>query len=193
MARLQTWLEIASTLRDMLRDLRRWARSLKHDIGALWLAARNSLTPWYAKAVAGGVAAYALSPIDLIPDFIPVLGYLDDLILVPLGIALAVRLIPPPLFNEFREAATLRSKHPASKLAVVVVISVWVISLAATAWWVWPLVCERAGAWRDQCSSVRADNGPPPVDECADHRARRICSSMHRPDTHAAAYRARSR
>lgn len=130
----------------MLGNLKRWARTLKRDIIALWLAARDFRTPWYAKAIAGGIAAYALSPIDLIPDFIPVLGYLDDLILVPLGIALAVRLIPPSLFDEFRAAATLRSERPASKFAVLVVIAVWVMTLAATAWWAWPLVSKLAGA-----------------------------------------------
>ncbi|MBA3895956.1 MAG: DUF1232 domain-containing protein [Sphingomonadaceae bacterium] len=129
----------------MLGNLRRWAQTLKRDIIALWLAARDFRTPWYAKAVAGSVAAYALSPIDLIPDFIPILGYLDDLILVPLGIALAVRLIPPPLLDEFRAAATLRSERPASTLTVVVVITVWAITLAATAWWALPLVSKLAG------------------------------------------------
>ncbi len=77
-----------------LQDLKAWARRIKRDVVALWLAARDSRVPVAAKVVAGIVAAYALSPIDLIPDFIPILGYLDDLILVPLGIALAVRMIP---------------------------------------------------------------------------------------------------
>ncbi|MDQ2893415.1 MAG: YkvA family protein [Pseudomonadota bacterium] len=105
---------------------------------ALWLAARDPRTPWYAKAVAGAVAAYALSPIDLIPDFIPVFGYLDDVILVPLGIALAVRLIPPPLMEEYRAAATLRSERPASKLAIIVIIAVWAVALTIAAWLAWP-------------------------------------------------------
>lgn len=69
----------------MLHRIREWARAIKRDVHALWLAARDPRTPWYAKALAMGVAAYALSPIDLIPDFIPVLGYLDDAILVPLA------------------------------------------------------------------------------------------------------------
>ena len=72
---------------------------------ALWIAARDRRTPWYAKLLAGAVVAYALSPIDLIPDFVPVLGYLDDLILLPLGILLAVRLVPKPLMQEYRSAA----------------------------------------------------------------------------------------
>lgn len=130
----------------MLAKLKQWARTLKRDIIALWLAARDFRTPWYAKVVAGGVAAYALSPIDLIPDFIPVLGYLDDLILVPLGIALAVRLIPPKLLYDFRAAATLRSERPASKIAVAAIIAVWVMALAAAAWWGWPLVAKLESA-----------------------------------------------
>lgn len=122
----------------MREGIKHWARTLKRDVIALWLAARDPRTPWYAKAVAGVVAAYALSPIDLIPDFIPVLGYLDDLILVPLGIALAVRLIPTPLLGEFRAAATLRTERPASKVAVAVIIAAWGVSLAVATWWAWP-------------------------------------------------------
>ena len=89
----------------MLARLKDWARSIKRDVIALFLAARDPRTPWYAKVAAGLVAAYALSPIDLIPDFIPVLGYLDDLILVPIGIWVVVRLIPADLMREFRADA----------------------------------------------------------------------------------------
>lgn len=129
----------------MLGKLKRWARTLKRDVIALWLAARDRRTPWYAKMVAGAVAAYALSPIDLIPDFIPILGYLDDLILVPLGIALAVRLIPPTLLEECRAAATLRSERPASKRAVIAIVAVWIAALAASAWWARPFVSTLVG------------------------------------------------
>ena len=86
----------------MLEPLKRWARALKRDVIALWLAARDPRVPLAAKLVAGAVAAYALSPIDLIPDFIPVLGYLDDLLIVPAGIWLALRLIPAELMAELR-------------------------------------------------------------------------------------------
>ena len=96
---------------DAVASLKTWAKNVKRDVVALWLAARHSRVPWYAKAVAGAVAVYALSPIDLIPDFIPVLGYLDDLIVVPLGILLAVWLIPDPLMREFR-AEALRRERP---------------------------------------------------------------------------------
>lgn len=87
----------------------RWARAIERDVVALWIAARDRRTPILAKLVAGAVAAYALSPIDLIPDFVPVLGYLDDLVIVPLGILLAVRLVPAALMQEFRERAAARS------------------------------------------------------------------------------------
>ena len=97
--------------------LRAWARELKCDVHALYLAARDPRVPWYAKAVALGVAGYALSPIDLIPDFIPVIGHLDDLIIVPLGIWLAVRLIPADVLEEHRVAARENGKRPVPKSA----------------------------------------------------------------------------
>lgn len=117
--------------------LRRWGRALKRDIVALWLAARDPRTPWYAKALAGLVVAYALSPIDLIPDFIPIIGYLDDLILVPLGIALAVRLIPPALLAECRAAADLRTRLPASRIAGGLIIAAWLSIAVGCGWWAW--------------------------------------------------------
>ncbi|NTS32253.1 DUF1232 domain-containing protein [Phyllobacterium sp. BT25] len=92
----------------MLADVKLWARRIKRDIVALWIAARDPRTPLLAKFVAGAVAAYALSPIDLIPDFIPVLGYLNDLLIVPAGILIAVALIPPALMEEFHDDATGR-------------------------------------------------------------------------------------
>jgi uncharacterized membrane protein YkvA (DUF1232 family) len=85
------------------------AAEIKHDVRALYLAARDPRVPWYAKAVAVAVAAYAISPIDLIPDFIPILGYLDDLVIVPLGIVLAVKLVPAELMSEFRAAEDERA------------------------------------------------------------------------------------
>ncbi|MFK0330513.1 YkvA family protein [Rhizobium sp. NPDC090275] len=102
-----------------------WAKSLKRDIVALWLAARDKRVPWYAKAVAGGVAAYALSPIDLIPDFIPVLGYLDDLLIVPLGIMLAVRLIPFNVMADLRVDAAARIERPSSRAGLIVILAIW--------------------------------------------------------------------
>lgn len=98
-----------------IANAKSWARTIKRDVVALWLAARDRRVPWYAKAAAGAVAAYALSPIDLIPDFIPVLGYLDDLVIVPLGIVFAVRLIPSDLMAELRKQAAERETRPISR------------------------------------------------------------------------------
>lgn len=120
----------------MIDALKAWARTLKRDIVALWLAARDSRTPLLAKIVAGCVAAYALSPVDLIPDFIPVLGYLDDLLLVPAGLWLAIRLIPPPLMAEFRERASAQSR-PVSRVTAVIVVVVWLLSAALIGSLIW--------------------------------------------------------
>lgn len=119
--------------------IRAWARSLKRDAAALWLAARDPRVPWYAKVLAGMVAAYAFSPIDLIPDFIPVLGLLDDLILVPAGIWLVIRLIPPELFAQLRERAEDLSQRPVSRGGAAAVIALWIAACTAAAWLAWPL------------------------------------------------------
>lgn len=113
--------------------LRRWAKGIKRDIYALWLAARDKRTPWYAKLIALLVAGYAISPIDLIPDFIPVLGYLDDVIIVPLGIMLAVRLIPKPLMAELREKAQQRVDNPTGHMAAAMIILLWLLCLGLLA------------------------------------------------------------
>jgi len=116
---------------DRLKD---WARSLTREVHAVYLAARDPRTPWYAKALAVCVAGYALSPIDLIPDFIPVIGYLDDLLIVPLGILAVVKLIPPDVMAESRAAAALAAEQPVSRTAAVVVALIWAASLALTGW-----------------------------------------------------------
>ena len=118
----------------MLESAKAWAKRLKRDVVALWLAARDSRTPLAAKLVAGAVAAYALSPIDLIPDFIPVLGYLDDLLLVPAGIWLAVRLVPPPLMAELRAEAERRDR-PLSRGGAAAVVAIWLALTAFAGWW----------------------------------------------------------
>ncbi len=115
----------------MLARLRQLARALKRDVVALWLAARDPRVPLLAKAVAAFVAAYALSPIDLIPDAIPVLGHLDDLVLVPLGIMLAVRLVPTGLMDEFRRRAADRAERPVSRAAAIVIVALWLLAVAA--------------------------------------------------------------
>ena len=107
---------------------KQWARSIKRDVIAIWLAAKDSRTPWTARILATCVAAYALSPIDLIPDFVPVLGYLDDLLIVPLGILAVVKLIPPPLMAEHRAAATLVAAKPVSRVGLALVILLWLLA-----------------------------------------------------------------
>ncbi|MBU2359126.1 MAG: DUF1232 domain-containing protein [Alphaproteobacteria bacterium] len=118
-----------------LQRLREWARLIKRDVVALYIAARDPRVPWLAKTVAALVAAYALSPIDLIPDFIPVIGYLDDIILVPLGILLAVKLVPDDLMVGFRTEADLRVAKPISRSGAISVIVIWLAAAALAALW----------------------------------------------------------
>jgi len=115
----------------VVQSLKNRARLLKRDVYALSLAVRDPRTPWYARALAAGVVAYALSPLDLIPDFIPVVGYLDDLILVPIGIALAIKMIPQPIMQECRERAEAGGGPPISRVGAAFMIAVW---LAAALW-----------------------------------------------------------
>lgn len=103
------------------------AARIKSEIHALYLAARDPRTPWYAKLVVAGVVTYALSPIDLIPDFIPVLGHLDDLLLIPLGIILAVKLIPKSILDDCRARAKELGKLPTSRAAGVAIIIIWAV------------------------------------------------------------------
>lgn len=121
----------------MIERLRAWARGLKRDVMALWLAARDPRVPMLAKLLAGLVAAYALSPIDLIPDFIPVLGYLDDLLIVPAGIWLAVRLIPADVLADLRKTA-LERQRPVSMGGLLIVVIVW-LALLWAAWQLWTM------------------------------------------------------
>src|SRR3954452_18520174 len=121
---------------SLFQRLQQWARALKRDTVALYLAARDPRVPWYAKAMAACVAAYALSPIDLIPDFIPVLGYLDDLLLLPLGILLAARLVPPAIMAELRAEADARhAARPVSWTGAAAIGVVWAVSLLAAGYW----------------------------------------------------------
>ena len=111
--------------------LKAWARLIMR---ALYLASRDPRVPWYAKAMAAAVAGYALSPIDLIPDFIPVLGYLDELILLPLGVALVIRLIPPEVMAEHRNLAAAAQQRPVSRGAAVMIACIWIASIALCGW-----------------------------------------------------------
>lgn len=113
----------------ILEHWKEQARLLKAELYALYLAYKDPRVPWYARLVAACVVGYAFSPIDLIPDPIPVLGYLDDLILIPLGIALAVRLIPPGVLDECRVKAreVIRQGKPTNWLAAGVIVAIWLL------------------------------------------------------------------
>ena len=115
----------------MLAKWKNTARAIRRDTYALYLACRDPRVPWYAKALAGAVLAYALSPIDLIPDFIPVIGYLDDLLIIPAGLALVRRMIPVEVLAEHRETAALRldARAPGSMTGAVAVVTVWLLML----------------------------------------------------------------
>lgn len=115
--------------RKFITRAKQWAGTIKRDVRAIWFAGRDPRTPWLAKALALAVAAYAISPIDLIPDFIPIIGYLDDLIIVPLGIILVIRLIPPELMTEYRITAMASAERPVSRIAAVIIVAVWVVCL----------------------------------------------------------------
>ena len=121
----------------LLTELKRRARRLKAETFALYLAARHPATPWYAKLLVAGVAAYAFSPIDLIPDFVPILGYVDDLILVPMGIALALKMVPPSVMAECRARAQEAMGHgkPLSRVAGAVIVMIWVALAGVCTMW----------------------------------------------------------
>jgi uncharacterized membrane protein YkvA (DUF1232 family) len=118
-----------------IMNLEKWkekARSLKREVYTLFLAYQDPRVPWYAKGFSALVVGYAFSPIDLIPDFVPVLGYLDDLVLVPLGIALAIKMIPEDVLNECRERSDelMRQGKPVNKTAGVIIVILWVLLIA---------------------------------------------------------------
>ena len=119
----------------MARFLEPWkrrARQLKLEVYAIYIAYRDPRVPWYARLFAAGVVAYAFSPIDLIPDPIPILGYLDDLILIPLGVALALKMIPAEVMAESREKAKdiIRQGKPVNRAPAIVIITIWLLSAA---------------------------------------------------------------
>jgi uncharacterized membrane protein YkvA (DUF1232 family) len=116
--------------------LRFWARLVLRDGLALYIAARHPRTPWFAKLFALLVAAYARSPIDLIPDAIPVLGLLDEVILLPIAIALIARLIPADVMAESRTSAQRMVERPRSKAGAAIIIGIWVLGAGALLWWV---------------------------------------------------------
>jgi uncharacterized membrane protein YkvA (DUF1232 family) len=110
-------------------------KALKREVGALYLAMRDPRVPWYAKAMALVVVGYALSPIDLIPDFIPILGYMDDLVLVPLGILAVKALIPRGLLDEFRDRSSELDGRSYGRVAAAIIVIMWIgLAVAGAAW-----------------------------------------------------------
>lgn len=121
----------------LLEEFKQRARRLKTETLALYLAARHPETPWYAKLFVAGIVAYAFSPVDLIPDFVPILGYLDDLILIPLGIIVAIKIIPPTILAECRAKAqqSMVQGKPVSRVAGAVIVVIWVtLATLCTLW-----------------------------------------------------------
>lgn len=128
-----------SVLSRFKTRLQGWARTLKRDVMTLWFCTRHPDTPWWLRVLVLSIVAYALSPIDLIPDFIPLLGYLDDLILLPLGIWLAVRLMPPDVLAACRAQALAWEKQhdrrPTSLAGATTVLLIWLVGAAAIVYW----------------------------------------------------------
>ncbi len=126
---------------SLLSSARAWARRLKREGLTLWFARSHPLTPWYAKALGAFVVAYALSPIDLIPDFIPVLGFVDDVLLLPALIWLTIRLLPEQVLAESRAQAdrwlASSATRPRSMAGAVVIAVLWLVAAAAGGWWAW--------------------------------------------------------
>jgi uncharacterized membrane protein YkvA (DUF1232 family) len=129
-----------------LEKIKQRARELKRDVTALWFAYKDKRTPWYAKVFAIVVVAYAVSPIDLIPDFIPVIGYLDDLILIPLGITLALKMIPAEVMADARKQADnhLLTNKSIGWVAAAIVIIIWVVILASIGVAIWKAVAHKS-------------------------------------------------
>ncbi len=119
----------------IIASLRKWAKRLKQQTLVVYFAARDKRTPWFVRLIALFVAAYALSPIDLIPDFIPVLGYLDDLVLIPLGLALVVRLTPAEVLLSARQKAEAASNRPVSRGMAAAIVVIWLVALGWLGWW----------------------------------------------------------
>lgn len=118
---------------------KRASHRLRRDAHLLWIAARDPRTPLAAKLVGGAVAAYALSPIDLIPDFVPVIGLLDELIIVPLGLWLASRLIPAPLLDIYRAEADAAAERPVSRMGALIIVAIWILIAGVIALQLWAL------------------------------------------------------
>ncbi|MDB5902386.1 MAG: hypothetical protein JWM26_1264 [Betaproteobacteria bacterium] len=132
---------------SLIATLKTRARQLKAEVAALYFAARHPGTPWYAKLVIVAIVAYALSPIDLIPDFIPVLGFLDEIILLPFGIVLAVKLVPTSVMTECRARVAAGSgvDTRAGRIAAVVIVIVWIGVLVLASMWAYSAFAHQPG------------------------------------------------
>ena len=129
----------------MFETIKARALVLRRDIVALYLAAQDPRTPWYARVLVLCIVAYALSPIDLIPDFVPVLGLVDDLLLLPLGIYIAIKITPAPVLTDGRQkAAAMDYKLPKSRIAAAVIISIWTAAVAALVFCLWQILYDSA-------------------------------------------------
>ena len=128
-------LQMKVAVMSRMEQAKDWARRVKRDAVAVYFAARDPRTPMLARCMALAIAAYALSPIDLIPDFIPVLGYLDDLLIVPLGLLLVIRLLPPEVLAESREKATTLLSRPSSYIAASFMVGIWLLGIVGIAYW----------------------------------------------------------
>lgn len=120
-----------------MAGLRQWARELKRQTLVVYFVARDPRTPWPLRLLALGIAAYALSPIDLIPDFIPLLGYLDDLVIVPLGLLLVLRRVPTEVLDDARQRAAAAATRPVSRAMAAIIVVIWIASLTALGAWLW--------------------------------------------------------
>jgi uncharacterized membrane protein YkvA (DUF1232 family) len=129
---------------SLVANLKTRARKLKSEVAALYYAARHPATPWYAKVLILGIVAYALSPIDLIPDFIPVLGFVDEIILLPFAILLAVKLVPDNVMIECRARAaeTGKVRTPAARVAAVAIVLLWIAAIVAVGRWAYRAFAE---------------------------------------------------
>jgi uncharacterized membrane protein YkvA (DUF1232 family) len=121
-------------VKGLISRAKAWASVLRRDAHAIYLASRDPRVPWAARLLAIAVAGYALSPIDLIPDFIPVLGVLDDLIIVPLGIWLVIALIPEDVMRECRAIASAAAQRPVGKVAAIIIVALWISGAALLGW-----------------------------------------------------------
>lgn len=125
-----------------MQSLKQLARTLKKETWAIYLVSKDSRVPWYARFLAAAVVAYAFSPIDLIPDVVPILGYLDDLIIVPAGIWLVLKMIPPEVLAECREKAAteMAQEKPSNWVAAGIIVAIWVLLGVLTVFWVGELL-----------------------------------------------------